>query len=243
MQTTRRGPAQVRRAGVAEGGVRRPAARLLAWWAVLLVVMLALGWLASRVVTRSELGHAETEVSTELASDRTPAWNDATRILTLFGDTLPVILVGLVAATVARVVLHRWREPALIAAALLGEVTIFLLVTLLIERNRPPVPKLDDSPPTSSFPSGHTAAALVLYGSLAVIAWSRLRSVPARALAAVLAVALPLLVGAARVYRGMHFVTDVLGGLVLGAAWLAAAVHGVGRAAPSTDPPRARGAA
>lgn len=225
-------PARAHRRSATPGETRRSVGYLVAWWAGLLVIVLALGWLVTRMLAPTELGHAETEVSTELAADRTPAWNDTTRVVAAFGGTLTVVGIGLAAAIAARLAFHRWREPALIAVALLGEVTIFLLVTLLIDRDRPPVPKLDEAPPTSGYPSGHTAAAVVLYGSLAVIALSRLRTRAVRALAVAVAVAVPVLVAAARVYRGMHFVSDVLGGVVLGAAWLAIAVRGVGLGGP-----------
>ena len=60
-----------------------------------------------------------------------------------------------------------------------------------------------------SFPSGHSANAVTVYGSLAV-------HEKKRKLLWVLAVALPLLVGFSRVYVGAHFPTDVLGGWLLG---------------------------
>ena len=108
-----------------------------------------------------------------------------------------------------------------------GEVLIFLLVTMLVDRDRPPVRHLDEAPPTSSFPSGHTAATIALWGSLAVLANERARSALVRNLFLVLAFVVPLLVASSRLYRGMHFLTDVLGGAVLGVLWLAATVRGI----------------
>jgi undecaprenyl-diphosphatase len=115
----------------------------------------------------------------------------------------------------------------LVAVAVTGEVAIFLVVTLLVDRPRPPVGQLDEAPPTSSFPSGHTAAAIVLYGALAVLAHQQARSALVRRLSLFLAVALPALVAVSRVYRGMHFPSDVLGGILLGTLWLLASVRGI----------------
>ena len=85
---------------------------------------------------------------------------------------------------------------------------------------RPRVPHLDEAPPTSSFPSGHTAAAVCFYGSIAaIILWhSRHRWI--KVAAVVICAAVPLLIAGSRVYRGMHYPTDVLAGLLLGAIWL-----------------------
>jgi membrane-associated phospholipid phosphatase len=98
-----------------------------------------------------------------------------------------------------------------------GQVAIFLAITLLVDRRRPPVSHLDQAPPTSSFPSGQTAAAICLYGALAVLASQRARSTLVRWLTLTLAVLIPLAVAVARVYRGMHYLTDVVGGMLLGA--------------------------
>jgi undecaprenyl-diphosphatase len=106
----------------------------------------------------------------------------------------------------------------LVAVAVAGEVTIFVTVTLLVDRGRPPVKHLDAAPPTSSFPSGHTAAAVALYGALAVLASERARSALVRGLFIALAVLVPLVVAVSRMYRGMHYLSDVVGGWAVGLA-------------------------
>jgi len=113
------------------------------------------------------------------------------------------------------------------AIAVAGEVLLFLIVTLLVDRPRPPVKHLDAAPPTSSFPSGHTAAAIALYGAVAVLASERARSAALRWLFVAIGVLVPLVVALSRVYRGMHFVTDVLGGMILGATWLFVTIRAI----------------
>ena len=115
----------------------------------------------------------------------------------------------------------------LVAVAVTGEVLIFLAITLLVDRPRPLVKHLDVAPPTSSFPSGHTAAAVALYGAWALLAWQRSRSAPLRGLLTLLAIAVPTAVALSRMYRGMHYPTDVLAGALLGTGWLAVTVRGI----------------
>jgi undecaprenyl-diphosphatase len=91
----------------------------------------------------------------------------------------------------------------------------------LIDRPRPPVPHLDaELPPTSSFPSGHTAAAICLYGVIAAMVLARSRR---RRRGPVLAAAIGLVVviAAARLYRGAHYPTDVIGSVLFALPWLA----------------------
>lgn len=194
---------------------------------VLLAVMVGLGWLLARYATGTALADTDSSLARTLAAQRNPTMNTITGVMSGWGATITIVSIGVVAAVAFRLRFKRWREASLIAAGLIGEVLIFLGTTALVDRERPPVPHLDEAPPTSSFPSGHTAASTVLYGALAVVAWQRLRPGPARALLTVLAVFLPLAVAGARMYRGMHFLTDVLGGLLLGSVWLFVAVRAV----------------
>jgi undecaprenyl-diphosphatase len=131
-----------------------------------------------------------------------------------------VVGVGVVAAAVACWVFRSWRPLVVLAVLLAGELAVFLTAAALIDRPRPAVPHLDGQlPPTSSFPSGHTAAALCLYGGVAalVVAGSRR---PWRWVAPALAVLLVLVVAAARLYRGAHYPTDVLTSALFAGTWL-----------------------
>jgi membrane-associated phospholipid phosphatase len=200
---------------------------LLGWALALAVVLVALGWLLAKVVHDDGIGRADSSLSRWLENRRSDQLNDVTAVTSEAGGTLTITILAVLTTSYAAWAWRRWREPMLVAVAVVGEVGIFLLVTMLVDRERPPVEQLDEAPPTSSFPSGHTAAAIVLYGALAVLASERARSALVRGLFLTIAVVVPLVVAASRMYRGMHYVTDVLGGVLLGTLWLYAAVHGI----------------
>ncbi|MEU6688400.1 diacylglycerol kinase family protein [Streptomyces sp. NPDC046832] len=111
--------------------------------------------------------------------------------------------------------LPMWRQAVFLAVAVSLQSLVFLVITFAVDRHRPEVHRLDGSLPTSSYTSGHTGAATAIYGGLALLALSRLRG-PWRTVVACLLCVLPFLVGLARLYRGMHHPTDVMGGLVNG---------------------------
>jgi membrane-associated phospholipid phosphatase len=196
-----------------------------ALWLVLSFVVLtgavaALGWLLAHTLAHTFVGADDRGVERTLAAHRTRSWNDVTHLTTWLAETPTITLLTLGVAVLARIVWKRWRDFLFVAIAVIGETKSFLVVTMLVHRARPAVPHLDPAPPTSSFPSGHTAASVAFYGALAILLSARVRHKLLSVLLWGLAVVIPLTVALSRMYRGMHFPTDVAAGLLLGATWL-----------------------
>jgi undecaprenyl-diphosphatase len=95
-------------------------------------------------------------------------------------------------------------------------------------------------PITSSFPSGHTAAAIALYVGLAFLISSHVRSTFVRVAAWTIGVLIPIWVGLARIYRGMHHPSDVMASVVLGTAALLVAALAVRTAEAAAERRRAQ---
>jgi membrane-associated phospholipid phosphatase len=201
--------------------VRYAAARLVPAAVLVWAVLAGVGYVLTHALTDTAFYDWDGSVNRWFAAHRSGTWNTATHLVTFCAETLTVIGIGFVFFVGMRIVLGRWRESLFLAAVLAGEVTIFVATTFVIDRDRPAVAHLDGAPPTSSFPSGHTAASVALYAGLAVIAWYSSNRGWLRTLALVGGIAIPMLVALARLYRGMHFPSDVLAGALLGAVWLA----------------------
>ncbi|HJQ02469.1 MAG TPA: phosphatase PAP2 family protein [Jatrophihabitans sp.] len=209
----------------AAGGYGRILGWLLLWAVLIWLAFVGLGYLLGHTLRHSGLVHQDGAVDRWFASHRHPFWNHVTKVATFGAETITVISLGLVAFVLLRWAIGRWRESFFLAISIIGEVVIFVSTTLLVDRHRPSVPHMDGAPPTSSFPSGHTAAAVSLYGSLAVIAWHSAKAGWLRTLATVAAVVLPIAVATSRLYRGMHYPTDVLAGALLSVCWLTVTSH------------------
>lgn len=185
-----------------------------------MLTLYLVGWVITTRLTPSAFTAWEDSVNVWLAERRTSAWNVLSDIGSHLAETVTCLSVLAVLFVVLRLWLGRWRESVTLLAAIGGELLVFLAVTGVVNRARPVVEHLDVAPPTSSFPSGHTAAAVALYGCIAVIAYRDLRNRTLAGALVVVCVLVPLVVGASRLYRGMHHPSDVLFGLLGGGAWL-----------------------
>jgi membrane-associated phospholipid phosphatase len=201
-------------------GERHPAAVFLAavfaGFALLGLFAVALGLLVTDVLLHSG-GLARTDESTvrSLVAERTPFLTDVSEVgSTLGGAPLLPILVGVIALVCA--LLQKWRIAAFAAFALMVESATYRVTSLAVPRERPDVTRLDDLPADASFPSGHTAAAIAVYGGLVLLITSRFPNRGLRVLAWAVAVLVPGFVALSRMYRGMHHPLDVTGGLVIG---------------------------
>lgn len=218
----------------------RDAARLLAAWAGTVLAMLATGWVVTGLAPAS-IEPRDDAAARWLASRRTPALDAAAEVGSLLGDTL----VGLVLAVVLAAGVSWWqrsrRPAAYVAVVVTGVLAWYVVGTWLISRARPPVRILDPGlVHDHSFPSGHVATSVAVYGSaLLLLSWARPRL--RRWLLPLLVV--PLVVAAARLYQGAHHPTDVVTSLVCTSAWLAAATRVLLGAPPGVPvrrtPPRA----
>ena len=117
----------------------------------------------------------------------------------------------------------RRRLAAFVVVTALGGGLLGTAVKLAVDRPRPVVDHPVATAFGKSFPSGHAMSATVCYGALLL---AFLPVVPRRARRAtvVTTVVLVLAIGASRVLLGVHFLSDVVGGHLLGLAWLAGAV-------------------
>jgi len=137
------------------------------------------------------------------------------------GVVLPIIAgVAAVAACLAR----HWRLAGFLLFALAIESGSYRATTLVVHRHRPEVHRLENLPVNASYPSGHTAASIAIYGGIALLLASRITNRAAQVAIWSVAVAIPVFVAFSRMYRGMHHPLDVIGGVVIGIAALSSLV-------------------
>jgi membrane-associated phospholipid phosphatase len=208
---------------------------LTAGFLIVFAVALGLGLLLSLINRNDWLANADTAVSQwgfDHASSRAA---DVMRWITNIGAT-PVVMTYLAAAAVADFVRRRNAEVfAFVASVGVGQLLLNNGIKLLVRRDRPAVLHLVGAH-GFSFPSGHSCAAAACTSAVALVL-GRGRSRNAQAVLAALAALATIGVATSRALLGVHWLSDVLAGVLLGWGWfvLVAVVFG-GRRQRVGDP-------
>lgn len=203
---------------------------------LLAAILIGSGLAFTHFLTHSPIGHWDDHVNDWFAGQRTSTGNRISSWFTALANTPGVVVVA--AAITVLLLIRRWGKAALLLViGLAVELAVFLSTTYLVARPRPSAPHLGSTPSTFSWPSGHTAATLVLYGGIALLVTQATPKRLPRIVAWVVAVALTLGVALSRIYRGEHHPIDTMAGAVLGAGALCAAVWAL-RAAGASPPDR-----
>ena len=156
------------------------------------------------------------------AVPRGPAWLFAAmRDITALGDTPVLTLVTAIAAGFA-LIRRRIGEAVFIAVTIAMGAVIDTRLKLLFGRPRPAVVPHLVEVTSASFPSGHAMNSAVACLTLAALLITGTPDRRTRVYIAGAAVVLTLLIGVSRVYLGVHYPTDVIGGWMAGAAWVTA---------------------
>lgn len=181
---------------------------------VLLALFVALGLVAHHALSGTAVDHI---VLDALITDRSPA-------LTAWALTITTVFspVGTGSLAVLAAVVLWWRlgtaRPALLVVATLASAAAASTLTKVVVGARRPPPVVQLIAETDhSFPSGHVTGTVALLGALTV-AVGHHAGRTARAVMAAAAALAAVAVGFTRLYLGVHWASDVVGGLLLGAA-------------------------
>lgn len=208
-------------------------------WAVVALVLLAgvagagavVGALAAfhEEIVEPRLSHLDQVGLSAVHGWASPPLTAIMLALILLGAPLPIALLAL-GVTVLLWRARRCIEASACLAAVVGAVGLDLALKQWFHRQRPDVAWALGHESSFSFPSGHAMLSMAIFGGLAYTAghwlWRR-RTAGSRWAAALVGAAVALLIGGiglSRVYLGVHYPSDVLGGFLGGSLWLGAVI-------------------
>ncbi|HEY1973439.1 MAG TPA: phosphatase PAP2 family protein [Pseudonocardia sp.] len=166
------------------------------------------------------LGDADLPVLDWVVGHRDPVITGFAIVAASIGGTASMTVLTVVTALVLGY-LGRWTAAAVVAATAAGGGLLVISLKAIYGRHRPPAVDQVIHYHGYSLPSGHALGSTVVVGIVAAAFWSTRSSAAGRAAVAGLAGLIAAVVGVSRVYLAAHWLTDVVTGWLLGAAWLA----------------------
>ncbi|MEO7218681.1 MAG: bifunctional DedA family/phosphatase PAP2 family protein [Gemmatimonadaceae bacterium] len=196
-----------------------------------IVVSLAALWIfgaiAEDVIHHDPLTQMDLLILHWFRSHATPSGDAIMSAISLVGSPAAAVLLAVVGAAILWM-RRRWLVLGGWIAAFAGGGLIDAALKILIHRPRP-IGAMEFLKRFSySFPSGHAMGSVIGYGMLAYILitfWATRGR--ARVLIIVAALLLVLLIGLSRIYLGVHYFSDVIGGFAAGSVWLVVCISGV----------------
>jgi undecaprenyl-diphosphatase len=181
---------------------------------------LALGMFVriTRELSEGDVGAMDSAILLAVARRRTPWLTIAAVDVTALGSITLVVLFSAFTLMVLLVLRDRLGALQLLGASV-GAGILTLVTKNIIERIRPEEAQRLIVVSGFSYPSGHSVSTSALYLTIAIIAGRYVQHTGARAAIFLAVSAVLIMVGTSRVYLGVHYATDVVSGISLGAAW------------------------
>jgi undecaprenyl-diphosphatase len=189
----------------------------------------------TRELIEGDVSAIDSAILIAVAKTRTPWLTVGAVDVTALGSITLVILFSAFTLLVL-LMLRDWMGALQLLAASAGAGILTLVTKDMIERIRPAEAQQLVVVSGFSYPSGHSVSSSALYLTIAIIAARYVHHSGASAALFLAVSAVVLLIGASRVYLGVHYATDVASGISLGAAWallLAGFVSRYGHRRPS----------
>jgi membrane protein DedA with SNARE-associated domain/membrane-associated phospholipid phosphatase len=189
-----------------------------------ILILLGASWLFGSIAQDVVAGEPLTIIDKNLA-----LWfhqrqtSELTTMMQIISSLASILWVTGLALAVGLVLCWKrcWYRLLALLLVLPCGMTLNVLLKIAFHRHRPSFADSYMIFQGYSFPSGHTMAATLLYGLLAVFAVKALKKLRWRVVAALIGLVMILLVGLSRMYLGAHYLSDVLGAIAAGLAWLA----------------------
>jgi undecaprenyl-diphosphatase len=183
-------------------------------------LLFALGFgLIALLISDQKIANFDNRISENLHGLNTPLLTAIMKFFTFLGSgTAIAVIVVIVMIFFYKVLKHR-TELVLLISVICGSALLNLLLKIIFHRARPTIYHFIVVS-GYSFPSGHSMAAFSLYGILAFLLWKHIPNKLGRSLLIIFSVLMFTMIGISRIYLGVHYPSDVLGGFLASGTWL-----------------------
>ena len=185
-------------------------------WIILFVLLLLFTFISANVYNGNDFysdGIIYNFISNNIINDN---MNDIVKFITFFGSTIGIILVCFISLFIIR---NKKINITLVISLICATLINNYVFKFIFARERPNVnPIVTEN--GYSFPSGHSMVSMMFYGSLIYLTYKYIDNKIIRYVVISFLSVLILLIGFSRIYLGVHYFSDVIGGFVLGICYL-----------------------
>ncbi|WP_225743090.1 phosphatase PAP2 family protein [Marinilactibacillus sp. Marseille-P9653] len=167
------------------------------------------------------LGMFDDYVAREIIDERDPVLTSIFRMITLLGNVPPTILITIVTSLFILLKLkNRWLSLWYLLTVALGAGVLNQVLKYAIRRDRPSSVEHLITQGGYSFPSGHAMGSIIIYGAMIFLILRLSERLWFRIVGTIGLSLLILAIGVSRIYLGVHFPSDIVGGYSVGMMWL-----------------------
>ncbi len=202
--------------------MRELSLRLLLAFIVCIGLGVAFGYIAAAIGNES-IVHFDTSVIGFVQGLEAPWLTTVMKIVTWIGSGSVVAPIAVIGFIVLYFVLHYRQQAFLLVVVIAGSVIFNSVLKNYFKRERPEIHRIMDAN-GFSFPSGHSMMAFALYAIIAYIAWRNVKTVTSRVVLVLFTTFMIIMIGTSRIYLGVHYPSDIVGGFAASAIWVTIAI-------------------
>lgn len=193
------------------------------WIAVAIMAISGFTVIASHVLSGDDLRVFDQSIIHYVHALSRPGLTAAMLIVTCFGSPVGITLISLV-VVLALLAEGKPSQAGFLITSGVGAAILMNVAKVYFLRDRPTLFEPLVVEPGYSFPSGHVTVSNCLYGAIIVLVWSYCKPLWLRLVVSLLLLVLVALVSLSRIYLGVHYPSDTLGGFFLSMFWLSVCV-------------------
>ncbi|MEH7180310.1 phosphatase PAP2 family protein [Neobacillus vireti] len=187
-----------------------------------LVALLAFSVVAM-LVRAEKIIDFDNAVISAVQSQESPFLTRIMEFFTTVGSTLWVVIICLLILIFLYKMLHHRHELVLFIVVVAGSPLLNMVLKEIFQRARPDLNRLIEIS-GYSFPSGHAMNAFTVYGILTFLLWRHIFNLTGRTLLLLFSSFVVFMIGVSRIYLGVHYPSDIIGGYLASGCWLAASI-------------------
>lgn len=186
---------------------------------LLLVVFIWVFWMIGTSLNGPQIRSFDNDIISKVQSNISDKLTSIMLVITFFGSVKGVAIISVIAIIILFITRHRLMCLFLALTIGLGAGVFNKILKLYFKRERPDIQPIIQEH-GYSFPSGHSMGSMILYGCLAFVLFKVYKHKWAKLCGAIIGIIMILIVGISRIYLGVHYPSDVVGGYIAGAFWL-----------------------